>query len=88
MRTAISPGSGSHGQLCGLARPYQHGIAFGLCACVRYWPDRAGWCSGVSLAFIVDLKISNLTVLNIHKERTGRLSTTDIANEFIDLNTN
>ena len=31
---------------------------------------------------------SNLTVLNIHKERTHRLSTMDIANEFTDRNTN
>ena len=29
-----------------------------------------------------------LTVLNIHKERTDRLSTIDIANEFTDRNTN
>ena len=28
------------------------------------------------------------TVLNIHKERTDRLSTIDIANEFTDRNTN
>ena len=33
-------------------------------------------------------RFSNLTVLNIHKERTDRLSTTDIANEFTDRNTN
>ena len=33
-------------------------------------------------------RFSNLTVLNIHKERTGRLSTIDIANEFTDGNTN
>ena len=35
-------------------------------------------------------RFSNLTVLNIHKERTDRLSTIDIANEFIfsDRNTN
>ena len=31
---------------------------------------------------------SNLIVLNIHKERTDRLSTIDIANEFTDRNTN
>ena len=30
----------------------------------------------------------NLKVLNIHKERTDRLSTIDIANEFTDRNTN
>ena len=29
-------------------------------------------------------QFSNLTVLNIHKERTDRLSTTDMANEFTD----
>ena len=33
-------------------------------------------------------RFSNLTVLNIHKERTDRLFTTDIANEFTDRNTN
>ena len=33
-------------------------------------------------------RFSNLTVLNTHKERTDRLSTTDIANEFTDRNTN
>ena len=33
-------------------------------------------------------RFSNLTVLNIHKERTDWLSTTDIANEFTDRNTN
>ena len=33
-------------------------------------------------------RFSNLTVLNIHKERTDRLSTFDIANEFTDRNTN
>ena len=33
-------------------------------------------------------RFSNLTVLNIHKERTGRLSTIDIASEFPDRNTN
>ena len=33
-------------------------------------------------------RFSNLTVLNIHKERTDRLSTIDIANEFTDLSTN
>ena len=33
-------------------------------------------------------RFSNLTVLNIHKERTDRLSTSDIANEFTDCNTN
>ena len=32
-------------------------------------------------------RFSDLTVLNIHKERTDRLSTTDIANEFTDRNT-
>ena len=31
---------------------------------------------------------SNLTVLDIHKERTNRLSPIDIANEFTDRNTN
>ena len=30
----------------------------------------------------------NLTVLNLHKERTDRLSTIDIANEFKDSNIN
>ena len=33
-------------------------------------------------------RFSNLTVLNIHKERMDRLSTIDIANEFTDRNTN
>ena len=33
-------------------------------------------------------RFSNLTVLNIHKERTDRLSTIDIVNEFTDRNTN
>ena len=33
-------------------------------------------------------RFSNLTVLNIHKERTHRLCTIDIANEFTDRNTN
>ena len=33
-------------------------------------------------------RFSNLTVLNIHKERTDRLSTIDIANVFTDRNTN
>ena len=33
-------------------------------------------------------RFSNLTVLNIHKERTDRLSTSDIANEFTDRNAN
>ena len=33
-------------------------------------------------------RFSNLTVLNIHKERTDRLSTIDIANEFTYRNTN
>ena len=33
-------------------------------------------------------RFSNLTVLNIHKERTDMLSTIDIANEFTDSNTN
>ena len=33
-------------------------------------------------------RFSNLTVLNIHKERTDRLSTIDIANEFTHRNTN
>ena len=33
-------------------------------------------------------RFSNLTVLNIHKERTDRLSTVDIANKFTDRNTN
>ena len=33
-------------------------------------------------------RFSNLTVLNIHKERTDRLSTIDMANEFTDRNTN
>ena len=33
-------------------------------------------------------QFSTLTVLNIHKERTDRLSTIDIANEFTDRNTN
>ena len=31
-------------------------------------------------------RFSNLTVLNIHKERMDRLSTIDIANEFTDRN--
>ena len=33
-------------------------------------------------------RFSNLTDLNTHKERTDRLSTIDIANEFTDSNTN
>ena len=33
-------------------------------------------------------RFSNLTVLNTHKDRTDRLSTIDIANEFTDRNTN
>ena len=33
-------------------------------------------------------RFSNLTVLNTHKERTDRLATIDIANEFPDRNTN
>ena len=33
-------------------------------------------------------RFSNLTVLNIHRERTDRLSTIDIANEFTERNTN
>ena len=33
-------------------------------------------------------RFSNLTVLNIHKGRTDRLSTIDIANEFTDRNSN
>ena len=33
-------------------------------------------------------RFSNLTVLNIHKERTDGLSTIDIGNEFTDRNTN
>ena len=33
-------------------------------------------------------RFSNLTVLNIHKERMERLSIIDIANEFTDRNTN
>ena len=33
-------------------------------------------------------QFSNLTVLNIHRERTDRLSTIDIENEFTDRNTN
>ena len=33
-------------------------------------------------------RFSNLTVLNIHKERTERLSTIDIANAFTARNTN
>ena len=33
-------------------------------------------------------RLSNLTVLNTHKERTDRLFTIDIANEFTDRNTN
>ena len=33
-------------------------------------------------------RFSNLTVSNIHKERTDRLSTIDIANEFTDRNIN
>ena len=33
-------------------------------------------------------RFRNLTVLNIHKERTDRLSTIYIANEFTDCNTN
>ena len=33
-------------------------------------------------------RFSNLTVFNIHKERTDRLSTIDITNEFTRRNTN
>ena len=33
-------------------------------------------------------RFRNLTVLNIHKERTDRLFTIDIANEFTNRNTN
>ena len=33
-------------------------------------------------------RLSNLTILNTHKERTDRLSTIGIANEFTDRNTN
>ena len=33
-------------------------------------------------------RFSNLAVLNIHKERTERLFTIDMANEFTDRNTN
>ena len=33
-------------------------------------------------------RFSNLTVLNIHRERTDRLFTIDITNEFADRNTN